>query len=75
MGKKRKANDANDEYEYDPIPQHMVTAHLKNQEKRLIVILEGAQLETVKVCSLFQVNLHKMSCLHIVFRWETNLNY
>lgn len=63
MGKKRKIKDANDEYEYDPIPQHMVTAHLKNQEKRLIVILEGAQLETVKVCSLFQAKLDSVKFL------------
>lgn len=53
MGKKRKAQDPNDEYEFDPTPKHMVTAHLKNQEKRLIIILEGAQLETVKVCIKF----------------------
>lgn len=52
MSKKRKVKDTNDEYEYDPVPKHMVTAHLKNQEKRLIIILEGAQLETVKVCCL-----------------------
>lgn len=52
MGKKRKLKDSNDEFEYDPVPQHMVTSHLKNQEKRLIVILEGAQLETVKVRSV-----------------------
>lgn len=48
MGKKRKVKE-NDEYEFDPVPKHFVTAHLKNQEKRLIIILEGAQLETVKV--------------------------
>lgn len=49
MGKKRKLKDTSDEYEFDPVPRHMVNAHLKDQEKRLIVILEGAQLETVKV--------------------------
>lgn len=48
MGKKRKIKE-NDEYEFDPVPKHFVTTHLKNQEKRLIIILEGAQLETVKV--------------------------
>lgn len=51
MGKKRKLKDSGtNEYEFDPVPKHFVTAHLKNQEKRLIIILEGAQLETVKVC-------------------------
>lgn len=54
MGKKRKLKDSNnDEYEFDPVPKHMVTAHLKDQEKRLIIILEGAQLETVKVIVTF----------------------
>jgi hypothetical protein len=48
MGKKRK-NDDNDESEFDPISKHLQTSHIKNQEKRLIVILENAQLESVKV--------------------------
>lgn len=46
MGKKRK--HANDN-EFDPVPKHLVASHIKKQEKRLIVILENAQLETVKV--------------------------
>lgn len=49
MGKKRKLKDNDDQYEFDPVPKHLVSAHLKSQEKRLIIILEGAQLETVKV--------------------------
>lgn len=50
MGKKRKLKDSkSDEFEFDPVPKHLVTDHLKNQEKRLIIILEDAQLETVKV--------------------------
>lgn len=52
MGKKRKLKSKDDEFEFDPIPKHLVTAHLKNQEKRLIIILEQAQLESVKVCKL-----------------------
>lgn len=48
MGKKRKLAKDND-LEYDPVPKHLVTSHIKKQEKRLIVILENAQLETVKV--------------------------
>ncbi|KAK9884636.1 hypothetical protein WA026_007475 [Henosepilachna vigintioctopunctata] len=54
MGNKRK-RDKSDEFEFDPIPKHLVTAHLKNQEKRLIIILENAQLETVKVGNKFQL--------------------
>jgi len=49
MGKKRKVGNKEDEYEIDPVPKHLVVAHLKNQEKRLIIVLESAQLETVKV--------------------------
>ncbi|XP_060526678.1 ribosomal RNA small subunit methyltransferase NEP1 [Cylas formicarius] len=56
MGKKRKLKQLkNDEYEFDPVPKHLVTDHLKNQEKRLIIILEGAHLETVKVGSKFEL--------------------
>ncbi|KAL3276450.1 hypothetical protein HHI36_011831 [Cryptolaemus montrouzieri] len=56
MGKKRKlGQDKSDEFEFDPIPKHLVTAHLKNQEKRLIIILEQAQLETVKVGNKFEL--------------------
>lgn len=49
MGKKRKLQAKDDDFEFDPIPKHLVTSHIKKQEKRLIVILENAQLETVKV--------------------------
>lgn len=54
MGNKRKKQDEND-YEYDPAPKHLQIGHIKNQEKRLVVILENAQLESVKVrlCFLF----------------------
>lgn len=48
MGYKRKKREEND-YEYDPAPKHLQVGHIKNQEKRLIVILENAQLESVKV--------------------------
>lgn len=49
MGKKRKTRDGNSDSEYDPAPKHLHIAHIKNQEKRLIIILENAQLESVKV--------------------------
>ncbi|XP_057665255.1 ribosomal RNA small subunit methyltransferase NEP1 [Diorhabda carinulata] len=56
MSKKRKLKQSKEnEFEFDPVPKHLVVAHLKNQEKRLIIILEGAQLETVKVGSKFEL--------------------
>lgn len=57
MSRKRKFNEntKRDDNEYDPVPKHLVVAHLKNQEKRLIVILEDAQLESVKVGNKFEL--------------------
>ncbi|CAH0552953.1 unnamed protein product [Brassicogethes aeneus] len=56
MGKKRKLKDSKeDEFEFDPVPKHLVVAHLKNQEKRLIIVLEDAHLETVKVGNKFEL--------------------
>lgn len=46
MGKRTKSSFKDDD-EYSPIPKRQAS-HL-NQEKRLIIILEGAQLESVKV--------------------------
>ena len=51
MENKRKKRDE-DNYEYDSAPKHLQIGHIKNQEKRLIVIcrrLENSQLESVKV--------------------------
>lgn len=55
MGKKRKLRDEKDSNEYDPTPKQFVTSHIKNQEKRLIIILEEAQLESVKVGNSFDL--------------------
>jgi hypothetical protein len=55
MGKKRKLENKGDEYEFDPVPKHLVVGHLRNQEKRLIIILENAQLETVKVSNILRL--------------------
>ena len=55
MNKKRKFKDQkrSNDSEYDP-PSFLATVkHIKLQEKRLIVILEGAQLETVKVNDIY----------------------
>ncbi|XP_022905203.2 ribosomal RNA small subunit methyltransferase NEP1 [Onthophagus taurus] len=53
MGKKRKIKD--DSEEFDPVPRHLVSSHVKNQEKRLIIILEQAQLESAKVGNSFEL--------------------
>ncbi|KAG5331102.1 NEP1 methyltransferase, partial [Acromyrmex heyeri] len=54
MGNKRKRRDE-DDYEYDSAPKHLQIGHIKNQEKRLIVILENSQLESVKVGNSFEL--------------------
>lgn len=56
MGNKRKRRDE-DDYEYDPGSKHLQIGHIKNQEKRLIIILENAQLESVKVRLYFLLYL------------------
>lgn len=76
MGKKRKLQPAKeDEFEFDPVPKHLVTAHLKNQEKRLIIILEDAQLETVKVSCL--MHIFRTPCINFFTwnRWVTSLSF
>lgn len=50
MGKrKRTAEKPKVEGEFDLPPKHTKAVHLETNKKRLIVILHGAQLETVKV--------------------------
>lgn len=58
MNRKRKLNKSTEGNEYDPIPKHFVSSHLKNQEKRLIIILEGAQLESAKVIFVKKSNIN-----------------
>lgn len=56
MGQKRKNCKEKNDFEYDPVPKYVLVAHIRNQEKRLIVILENAQLESVKVrCISIQI--------------------
>ncbi|XP_050070977.1 ribosomal RNA small subunit methyltransferase NEP1 [Anopheles maculipalpis] len=56
MGKKRKAGFAEDDnVEYDLPAKHMNTSHIRANERRLIIVLEGAQLETVKVGPVFEL--------------------
>lgn len=47
MGRKRKIEDDDDQY--DPPSAHLSVSHIVQQEKRLIIVLEKAQLESVKV--------------------------
>lgn len=51
-GKRKKGQDNTDDAETDYFakpPKVLSNIHLRNQEKRLIVILERAQLESAKV--------------------------
>ena len=60
MGKKRKHED-NEEETFDLPKKHLIVGHQQNQEKRLIVVLERANLESVKVrffkCYVLQFGL------------------
>lgn len=50
MGKRKRGEEkATVEGEYDLPPTHTKKVHLETNKRRLIVILHGAQLETVKV--------------------------
>ncbi|CAG5102046.1 Similar to Emg1: Ribosomal RNA small subunit methyltransferase NEP1 (Mus musculus) [Cotesia congregata] len=49
MSKKRQRKTQYNENEYDVIPKSLKVMRNSSQKKRLIVILENAQLETVKV--------------------------
>lgn len=65
MAQKRKNRSGKDDYEYDPAPKHLQVAHIKQQEKRLIIILEKAQLESVKV-RLYILFIFKIMFRHSV---------
>lgn len=53
MGKRRRGEEKPKvEGEYDLPAKHLKAVHVEPNKKRLIVILHGAQLETVKVSSL-----------------------
>ncbi|XP_055905608.1 ribosomal RNA small subunit methyltransferase NEP1 [Eupeodes corollae] len=54
-GIKRKAQPIKDDNEFDFTKKHLVTSHIRAMEKRLIIVLEGAQLETVKMGSAFEL--------------------
>lgn len=49
MGKKREHKSEYDENEYDIAPKSFKEIRATSTKKRLIIILENSQLETVKV--------------------------
>lgn len=54
------------------IPNHLRSLHDRDQEKRLIVVLENASLETAKVKSyIFRSILY----FRLIFRWVKIMNY
>lgn len=58
FSKKRKfVGNKEDDPEFDMTKKHLKTSHLRALEKRLIIVLEGAQLETVKVFQVFYYEL------------------
>lgn len=65
MGKKRKHPDEKPkvEGEYDLPTKHLKSVHVETDKKRLIIILHGAQLETVKV----KGNINTESTLNQLF--------
>ena len=54
---KRKTPEGEEEDYVAKPPKILANMHLKNQEKRLIIILEKAELESAKVLS-FHFNTH-----------------
>lgn len=65
MGNKKRKH--NDDYEYDPAPKHLQISHIKNQEKRLIIVLENAQLESVKVRLYFIYGIFFFLPMHNIY--------
>lgn len=53
MGRKRKIDE--DDNQYDPPSAHLSVRHIAQQEKRLIIILENAQIDSIKVGRTFEL--------------------
>lgn len=61
INKKRKfQGHKEDDPEFDLAKKHLKTSHVRAMEKRLIIVLEGAQLETVKVGFVFAAFIIKL---------------
>lgn len=57
MGKRKRSEKPQVEGEFDLPQKHTKAVHLETNKKRLIVILHGAQLETVKVNFYSEISL------------------
>ncbi|XP_028665819.1 ribosomal RNA small subunit methyltransferase NEP1 [Erpetoichthys calabaricus] len=51
----KRAGNEDDEFCRKPKPKHLRTLHERMSERRLVVVLEGASLETVKVGKTFEL--------------------
>ena len=65
MGRKRKIDEDDDQY--DPPSSHLSISHIVKQDKRLIIILEGAQLESIKVRTQHIVNVSRSAVFFCFF--------
>lgn len=63
-GKKRKieSSKGEDENVFNLPAKHLAKSHIRSNEKRLIIILDGAQLETVKVGFMAILTLNEHKC-------------
>lgn len=77
-GRKRKVEriqeQKKDESEFNLPAKFLKSSHVRAQEKRLIIVLEGAHLETVKVSVQIQRNVPD-NIFNKPFRLETHLSY
>lgn len=81
-GRKRKVEriqeQKKDESEFNLPAKFLKSSHVRAQEKRLIIVLEGAHLETVKVIFQFINNMQRKLHNNIfieTLRLATRLNY
>lgn len=58
MGKRKLEGKPKSEGEFDLGFKHLKSIHSQTNQKRLIVILSGAQLETVKVSEIMNYLIH-----------------
>lgn len=57
MSKRKRDDKPKGENEFDLGHKHLKMVHMESNQRRLIVILSGAQLETVKVCEKLRIYL------------------
>lgn len=75
MGKKRQFEVENKYTNEFSLPaKYLATSHVRAHEKRLIVVLEGAQLETVKVSCGWKRPMYRFWWFPLGSRWATHSN-